>query len=79
MDSAIEDIGHEEELTRVCLGDGENNHTSFLGELREQDVVALFVLENEVGEDGSHGDGALGRVLGGGAGLGVVGVVGLGL
>jgi hypothetical protein len=60
MDSAIEDIGHEEELTRVCLGDGKNNHTNFLGELRDQDVVAPFILENEVREDGSHGDGALG-------------------
>jgi hypothetical protein len=38
MDCAIEDIGHEEELTRICLGDGENNHT---GELHDQDVVVL--------------------------------------
>jgi hypothetical protein len=38
MDHAIEDIGHEEELTRICLGDGKNNHTS---ELRDQDVIVL--------------------------------------
>jgi hypothetical protein len=53
--------------------------TPVSGELCDQDVAAPFVLENEVGEDGSHGERALGQVLGGRTGLGVIGVVGLGL
>ena len=65
MDSTIENFEHQKELTRVRLGDGENNHTSFLGEIRKLDIVTLFVLENKVRQDGSHGDGTFGRLLGG--------------
>lgn len=48
MDSAIENIEHQKELTRIRLGDGKNNHTSFFGEIRELDIVTLFVLEDKV-------------------------------
>jgi len=79
MDSTIDFFEHGQELTCLRLGDGKNNHTSFFGKICDHDIVALFVLENDIREDGSHGDGTFGRLLGGGVGLGVVGVVRFGL
>ena len=48
MDSEIENIKRQKELTRLRLGDGKNDHTSFFGEIRELDIVTLFILEDEV-------------------------------
>ena len=75
----MKNIEHKEKLTRIRLGDGKNDQASFLGKIGDHDVIALFVLENEVRKDGSHSDQTFGRLLGVGAGLGVVGVARLGL